>query len=330
MNMPAQARRIGEDGLELTRGLRFVLYGSIIGMFIVLLMGALVTKTGSGDGCGDTWPLCDGELLPAWQVNSLIEYSHRLVSGIVGILVIVMAVMIWRRYKHRPEIRVLSPLAVGFLLLQSWLGAMAVMWPQPKTVMALHFGVSLMSFATVLLPAVLIRQLEKGNTHRGTPVASSLRAFAWLAAVYVYIIVYTGAYVRHTGSDLACPDFPLCNGQLIPEFAGPVGIHFTHRLAGALGILLLGFLAWRTRLVREKRPDIHRAAVGAFVAIVLQALSGGLSVLSRLALPAMMLHSAIVTILFGVVSYLCLQVLPEPKHVQVSQGSGSPVQVPYS
>lgn len=298
---------------SVTRTLRLVLWGTVFGMFLVLIMGALVTKTGSADGCGDTWPLCEGSLLPAWNQHALIEYGHRLVSGLVGILVVVMSVMVWKRYKHRTDIRVLIPLALFFLLLQAWLGAMAVMWPQPKAVLALHFGISLVAFASVLLPAVIVEQVHAGGTHRRQPVSPGLRRLIWLATAYVYIIVYTGAYVRHTGSDLACPDFPLCNGMILPELSGYVGIHFTHRLAAFVGVILLAGVVVAARRVREERPDIYKGAVLALIGIVLQAASGALSVLSQLALPAMMVHSGIITALFGVLSYLCLQVLPEPQ-----------------
>lgn len=313
----------------MTRGLKLALWTAIIGMFIVLLMGALVTKTGSADGCGDTWPLCDGQVLPAFEKSALIEFGHRIVSGLVGIAVVVMAVMVWRRYKHRPEIRFLAPLAVAFLLLQAWLGAMAVMWPQPKTVLALHFGISLIAFASVLLPGVLLYQLSSGGTHRTIEVGKGLRRLVWLATAYVYGIVYTGAYVRHTGSDLACPDFPLCHGQVIPPLTGSIGIHFSHRLAAFAGIILLALLAAYASRFRAERPDVYKGAVAAVIAIVLQALSGGLSVISRLALPAMMLHSAVVTILFGILAYLCMQVLPEPdvsqtpEHEKRSAGVGA-------
>lgn len=296
----------------MSRSLRFVLWGSVVGMFLVLLMGALVTKTGSADGCGNSWPLCEGQLLPALEKHALIEYGHRLVSGLAGLLVVVMSVMVWKRYKHRRDIRVLVTVALAFLFLQAWLGALAVMWPQPKAVLALHFGISLVAFASVLLPAVIVGQLHGAGTHRSRPVPVGLRRLVWLAAAYTYVIVYTGAYVRHTGSDLACPDFPLCNGRLIPQLSGYVGIHFTHRAAAFLGVILLAVLAWSARRVKDERPDVYKGSLLAFAGIVLQAASGAVSVLSRLALPAMMVHSAVITLLFGVLSYLCLQVMPEP------------------
>ena len=58
-----------------------------IGMLLILLGGALVTKTDSGMGCGRSWPLCKGQLIPDEITSELvIELSHRVVSGTVGIL----------------------------------------------------------------------------------------------------------------------------------------------------------------------------------------------------------------------------------------------------
>src|SRR5690606_38065528 len=90
-----------------SRSLKVLVYASVVGMFLVLLMGALVTKSGSAEGCGSSWPLCDGKLLPAMNIHSIIEYSHRAVSGIVGLLVLAMAVGMWRVYGHRRDMRIL-------------------------------------------------------------------------------------------------------------------------------------------------------------------------------------------------------------------------------
>lgn len=297
----------------MTRGLKGLVWVSVVGMFVVLMAGALVTKTGSGEGCGASWPLCHGEWLPALEVASIIEYSHRAVSGIAGLAVLVFSIVLWRHYGWRPELKFLAGVSVFFLLLQSALGAWVVLAPQPDWMLALHFGISLASFAGVFLGGVMLYQLHGGGTGRERPVSGRLRSWAWFSLAYVYVVVYTGAYVRHTNANLACLDWPLCNGQLIPELSGPVGIQFAHRLAAA-GTLLV--LLWLLRLAfaeREQRPDVYRATLWALGLLVAQILSGGLSVLTELSLLVMMLHSAVITLMFGVVAYICLQATPEPE-----------------
>lgn len=82
---------------------RLLAWSSFVGMFLVLLAGALVTKTGSGRGCGDDWPLCNGKFVPAYTVESFIEYSHRFVTGIVGIIVVLTFWYTWRYLRQHRE-----------------------------------------------------------------------------------------------------------------------------------------------------------------------------------------------------------------------------------
>ena len=62
-------------------------------------------------------------------------------------------------------------------------------------------------------------------------------------------VAYSGAYVRHTGAELACTSWPTCNGQLIPEFEGLAGIHTLHRLAAlVIGLAIGALLVWAVML----------------------------------------------------------------------------------
>src|SRR5690625_2869025 len=104
---------------------------STIGMLFILLGGALVTKTGSGMGCGSSWPLCNGQLFPSEITPELIiEYSHRLVSTVVGVTVLLLAVLSWMVIGHIREVKFLAFLSLFFLILQGLIGAAAVMWGQ--------------------------------------------------------------------------------------------------------------------------------------------------------------------------------------------------------
>ena len=126
-----------------------------IGMLLVLIAGVLVTKMDAGRGCGDDWPLCNGKFIPAYTLESLIEYNHRLISGIVGILVLITFVAVLRSMKERRDAIFYASSALIFTVVQAILGAMAVVWPQSDPVLALHFGISLIAFASTMLLVIL-------------------------------------------------------------------------------------------------------------------------------------------------------------------------------
>ncbi len=283
-----------------------------IGMFLVLVMGATVTNTGSGEGCGRSWPLCNGQFVPEFAVSTLIEFSHRAITGVEGILVVavVAGVLVhWRQYR---EARVLAPLMLITLLIQAGMGAWAVLYPQTPAVLATHFGISLTAFASVFLTTSFLYEVGGADALRDRRVAPAARRFVWLMGAYVLLVVYLGAYVRHLNVSMACFDWPLCNSQVFPGFQDAVGVVFMHRLA-ALGAVLIvgGFAAWAWAR-RASRPDLAWGGLAAFVLVVAQALSGALVVFSRLALFSALAHAGIMALLFASLAYLCLHVLPRP------------------
>src|SRR5919204_373408 len=70
------------------RLVRWLAMSASVGMFLVLVMGATVTNTGSAEGCGRSWPLCNGRFVPEFTVATAIEFSHRAVTGVEGVLVV--------------------------------------------------------------------------------------------------------------------------------------------------------------------------------------------------------------------------------------------------
>lgn len=87
----------------LQKGLKWLSVVTAVWMFFVLLGGALVTKTESGRGCGDDWPLCNGKFVPAYTVESILEYSHRVVSGVAGLLIVSLFALVWWKWRQRKD-----------------------------------------------------------------------------------------------------------------------------------------------------------------------------------------------------------------------------------
>lgn len=300
------------QGEAARRAVRWLAVAATVGMYLVLIMGATVTNTGSAQGCGKSWPLCHGQFIPTFAVSTAIEFSHRAVTGIESVLILALAAGAWVQFHLRREIRWLVPLMVFFLFLQAALGALAVEYPTSSAVLAFHFGISLSAFASVLLTTLFLFDVRGAERVRDLPLAPGLRRLIWLTLGYTYVVVYLGAYVRHSNATLACLDWPLCQGQVFPGFSGPVGIVFIHRLAAGLAVLLVAALVLRTRRERATRPDLYRGSLLALVLILLQAAEGALIVYARMDLFSTLAHAGIVTLLFGVLSVLCLRTLPRP------------------
>ncbi len=290
-------------------------YVATIVMFLVMIAGSLVTKTESGMGCGNSWPLCNGKWVPEYTISSMIEYMHRMITGVAGIVVAAFSLLAWWSNRGNREVKAIALFGIFFIVVESALGAAAVIKPQSSPVLALHFGFSLLAFTGVLLLTIYILQQKKANSFVRAAVAKGYRYYAWFVAFAAYGVVYLGAYVRHTGASVACPDWPLCqNGVLIPELEGLVAVHFIHRLGALiLFVLVTALMVLTVKRYKNTRRDLYVASILAFVLITAQVISGGFVVLQQLHLYATLTHSAIITCLFGTLCYICVQTLKAPR-----------------
>ena len=95
------------------------------------------------------------------------------------------------------------------------------------------------------------------------------------------LITY-GSWVRVSGSGLGCPDWPLCEGVVVPELDGATAIEFGHRLFAGVTMLTVVLAAWYAVRGRASDPLTTRLIIGALAAILVQAVLGGITVLTEL------------------------------------------------
>jgi cytochrome c oxidase assembly protein subunit 15 len=300
---------------------------SAVGMLIVLLMGARVTATGSGEGCGNDWPLCHGNWLPADTYESLTEYSHRVVTSIEGLFVLATTILAWPLRKRHPEFKVLVPAVGGTLLIQSLMGAAAVKWPTSPEVMATHFGISLICLASAALVAFIL--IEKRDPDEARPGLSeeqrrNLTRFRGViigTLIFSIVVAYSGAYVRHTDSELACSTWPTCTGEIIPAIEHtPQGIQIAHRvLAGLVGLMILGDAvnAWGLRSVRR---DLFSISAASLVIVIVQAGVGAWVVYSGVSLMATLSHAGLMAILFVALAERIRRAWPTTSNAEIVVG----------
>lgn len=114
--------------MELTRFAKFT-WGVLGYTLAVILWGAFVRATGSGAGCGSHWPLCNGEVVPrAPELETLIELTHRLTSGLALLLVVVLFVWARRAYSAPHRVRMGAAMTLTLMVVEALLGAGLVLF----------------------------------------------------------------------------------------------------------------------------------------------------------------------------------------------------------
>jgi heme A synthase len=277
--------------------------------YLLIVLGAVVRITGSGMGCGDHWPLCNGHLFPPLDdIGTVIEWSHRLVAALVSILVVTLAGYDWwlHRPSAHPPVRP-SFVALGLLIVQVLLGAITVKLELPAWSVVLHLGTAMLLLATLLIAATANRPAA-GNV--GAQHAAPLRTALLLLT---FITVLFGALTANLGAAAACGGFPLCNGQVWVT-AGPWAlIHWTHRLLAYSVAVAAVALAIRTR---------DRAAIVVLALIVLQIAIGAATVLVGLPSGLQGAHVAVGTAVW--VGAILLRSARHPRALPAPAATASP------
>lgn len=286
-------------------------------MLLILLGGALVTKTDSGMGCGNSWPLCHGQLIPTEITPELIiELAHRVVSGVVGMMVLILSFWAWKAIGHIRETKFLSILSFSFLVIQALIGAAAVVWGQSDFVLAIHFGVSLISFAAVFLLTLLIFEVDKKFEAEKLILDGRMRKHIIGVTLYSFIVVYTGALVRHVNASLICLDWPLCNnGAFIPTNFYE-WVQMGHRFAAGLIFIWIGYITYLAIVHYKHQKVVYWGWILSFTLVSLQVASGAIVVLTRLNIYVALAHAFFISCLFGLLSYFILLTSRSKKNEQ--------------
>ncbi|MDQ3937324.1 MAG: heme o synthase [Chloroflexota bacterium] len=239
--------------------------GTAVTTYLLVVIGAIVRSTDSGMGCPD-WPLCHGQVIPPLGDNAAwIEWLHRGVAAVLGLLVLALAVVAIRHYRSRRSIVLPALVALALTVFQAWLGMVTVATNNAGEWVTAHLATALLLLAT--LTFVFVRSLYPvALPRRGA--SQRLTLLLALTAASVYAVILFGAHVTASGAALVFVDWPLFNGQLVPSLSDNPAVaelqtsHFLHRFVAAVvgAIVLLAAVAcWRA--ARTERRD-GRAGAG--------------------------------------------------------------------
>jgi heme o synthase len=273
-------------------GYRALVYTSLLASFLVVVWGGVVRVTGSGLGCPD-WPLCHGQFLPSLDPATRIEWFHRFLAIASGLTV--AAMVIWTLIGYRADRRVLwLAIAVAVLYpLQAVLGGITVVLELPHEWVTAHLANAELLLAALTVLAVIVRWPTVASV--GTP------GWTWLpiaAAVGVFVLMLSGAYVRGADATAACLGWPLCGEGVRLESGGAPAIAMLHRyIAAIVGVIVVAACveAWRHR---RDAPGLGALAVATGVVFVAQVGVGAANPLTGFSPWALGAHPAVASLLW--------------------------------
>ncbi|MEO8945949.1 MAG: COX15/CtaA family protein [Gemmatimonadaceae bacterium] len=253
------------------RGLRLVAYIATGLGFTQIVFGAIVRITGSGMGCGDRWPTCQGYLIPPLERPDLIiEVTHRYIASALILSILVLLAMAIAKRSARGvagEGGVLRStlLAAALVLVAAVFGGITVKLSLNPYIIVTHLAI-----AMTLLAVLSITVLRAGGWgFDGTEVASprTYRA-ARAAVVLAFLVVVMGALTANVlGANASCQGFPWCTSVIAT--GAPLYIQVVHRVLAFL--LFFHMIGLAIGVQRRRESGLVRAAAWtALGAIVLQ------------------------------------------------------------
>lgn len=282
--------------------------------FVAVVFSAYARLSDAGLGCAN-WPACYEENAlkerQPPQADAAREHAswrwklQNMVGLLLGIMAIAVCGLSWQKRRELRQSPLLPTLLVGLMAFLAAFGIWAFSYLPRSVIVPVHLAGG--SATLILLAWTALRQMAPVG-QVGAGVMQSWRGFARLGLVLVLAQIMLGGWVSSNFAALACTEFPLCKGVLLPpmDFSysldryGPplsveklTAIHWMHRAGALLTLLYLSWLSFRVLAV-EGLHTIGKAMLGL---VVLQFVLGISNVLLGLPLTGAVLHNAVAMLL---------------------------------
>ena len=284
------------DGRAGPAAFRIPVLAALIAAVTQVTLGGVVRVTGSGLGCPD-WPLCHGKLVPPFDAETLIEYSHRLSAALLGALVLLTVVLAWRNYRLRTPAALFSALALLLVLVAAVVGGVTVRMDLAWWVVVVHLAIAELVVGCLVVASAAgwgVLGMRRRNI-ADYPTGDGFRILVVAAVLGTLGLILLGSYMVGLGYGSACATWPLCRGDLLPDGVAST-VHMLHRYVAAVVAVLVATItvsAWR---LRDRRPDLAWASVAAAALFALQSIAGAATVWTGFAQALKATHLAVGTV----------------------------------
>ncbi len=269
-------------GREISHVARFA-WTALYWNVAVVLWGAYVRATGSGAGCGNRWPLCDGDVVGASaKAQTVVEVTHRMTSAISLLMVIGLVVWCWRVTEKRDWSRYSALLAAVFLANEALLGAVLVLLKHVGNdqsagrilFLCLHFGNTLLLLATLSLTAAWLSNGSRSFTLIGKwRVVGSIG----LGLLAIMVTGISGAVAALADTLYPATSLP---SSLAQDFSSHTPALLRVRLLHpAVATVATGYVLWVIWRSSTGRKGFSRSAIALITILFMQVVIGMTNVL---------------------------------------------------
>jgi heme A synthase len=257
-----------------------------IAAFALAILGSWIRINGAGMTCPD-WPLCHGAVVPLLEGAVVLEWSHRMVALLEGVLLLGAIVTGWRA---RRTIAGVTPLLLalgGIFVVQVALGAGTVAVANSPWSVVAHWGMAMLFLGVLTALAIVAILAPRPGA---TPVQNGLFPLLWFTAAGAFVAMCAGAFVSSSGAGLACSSLPGCEPGSWNGTTAAEGAQMMHRVLAGIFFAVATVVAYWASL--GTTPRVRNAALCAYALIVLQVMLGMANVVWQLPLGLREAHAA--------------------------------------
>ncbi|MEO2077956.1 MAG: COX15/CtaA family protein [Bacillus sp. (in: firmicutes)] len=265
--------------------------------YFLIVFGGYVASSNSGMGCGPEWPMCNGEVVPTLKGATLIEYLHRVIGAILGVISILL---FFTLIKKGRRVSLVGNSMLVLLVIQVLLGAVVVVRDLPSGIISIHLLIAMIFLACLIWIWRYLTLEERANQLFVTE-GKQKTVIMHLNTLLVLLLATLafGAYIKHQSYGLACGWFG-CRQSFLPSSI-PELLQTVHRALAIVSTLYICVLAYWS-FKKRWGTGLQKRLLLSMLIVILQLIIGVAVVMSYINISVAVLHLAIGTGIFALVS----------------------------